>query len=136
MRKLPDRKPEPRPKPEEKPKGPVVDDCLLKYQEAKKQWEESLSAERFIKFEVDDKKVEKIVTEIKKKKAMKKKWAELEKKELEEQMAEPEEFKPRMAGRTGLPTFFFSNIVQQHCTSFQRSENRNRRVLWRSAPKA
>ena len=49
--------------------------CLLKYQEAKKLWEESLTAERFKKIEVDDKKVEKIVTEIKKKKAMKKKWS-------------------------------------------------------------
>lgn len=132
MKKLP----KDEPKPEEKPKEPSVDVCLLKYQEAKKLWEETLTAERFKKIEVDDKKVEKIVTEIKKKKAMKKKWAELEKKELEEQMVEPEEFKPRMAGRTGLPTFFFSNIVKQHCTSFQRTQNRNRRAHWSSAPKA
>lgn len=126
---------EEKPKPVEKPKQPSVDLSLQNYQEAKKLFDESLNADRYAKFEVDDKKVEKIVTEIKKKKAMKKKWAELEKKELEEEMIEPEEFKPRMAGRTGLPTFFFTNIVKQNCSSFQRSESRNRRLLWRTAPK-
>lgn len=52
------------------------------------------------------------------KKHKKKKKAVVEEESTE--ILEEAEFRPKMAGRTGLPTFFFSNLVQQNKSVFAK----------------
>lgn len=100
------------------------DQIIQNYKEVKKLEEEELKNRS--KFDVDEKKVEVIVKCIKRKKSI----AQAKKARIEVdsdvEMEEPAEFKPKMAGKTGLPTFFFSNLVKQNRSAFQKADARNR----------
>jgi hypothetical protein len=129
---LKERGEEPKPQVEEQPK--VVDDPVLEqYKEMKKIFEFQLV--NYSKFDVIEKKVEEVVKRMK----VKKKLAIAKKARMEEDeihIPDPEEFKPKMAGKTGLPSFFFSNVVKQNRSAFQKSDARNRMVKFKSfAPK-
>lgn len=107
-----------------------IDELLKKYQETKKLDIENSVLINYSKFDVDEKKVEKIVKQLKtkKQKVLKAKKARMEQAryEVEMDIEEPEEFKPKMAGQTGLPSFFFSNVVKQNRSAFQKADARNR----------
>lgn len=62
------------------------------------------------------------------KKTVKKKVKKAKKPRIDEDpvIEDPEDFKPSMAGSTGLPIFFFSNLVKENCSAFKESEARNR----------
>lgn len=102
---------------------PPLDRILEEYKEIKKIFEDS-SLVNYSKFDVDEKKVESAVERIRKKKELKKKWAEMD--ELEAKMEDPDVFKPKMAGKTKMPTFFFSNLVKKNRSTFQDALSRNK----------
>lgn len=109
-----------------------IDELLQKYKETKKLDIENSVLINYSKFDVDEKKVEKIVKQLKtkKQKVQKAKKARIEQSrfEVEMEIDETEEFKPKMAGQTGLPSFFFSNLVKQNRSAFQKADARNRMV--------
>lgn len=108
------------------PKPNPVDITLQQYKETKKLSEGETELVNYSKLDVDETKVELIVNRIRRKKKLVKEWAQLEKKELEVEQQEPQYFKPRMAGKTGLPVFFFSNLVSQSRSCFLKADTRNR----------
>lgn len=110
------------------------DQLIENYKAAKKLDEENSVLINYSKIEVDEKKVEIIVKQIKKKKKniQRAKKARVEE-EKDCEMEEPAEFNPRMAGRTGLPLFFFNNLVKQNRSAFQKAEARNR-MLYKIFP--
>lgn len=114
------------------PNAPKFEEMLVEYQESKKTDDTHLLS-NYAKFDVDQKKVEQIVKvlKIKKKHALAKKARMLE----DETVEDSEEFKPKMAGKTGLPTFFFSNLVTQHSSSFVKADSRNRMTFKAPKPK-
>lgn len=79
------------------------------------------------KFSVDEEKVEKIVNQIRRKKSLK----------LEEYREDVEvhdngsEFRPKLAGKTGLPVFFFKNLVNENRSAFLQPDacKRNRKLV-------
>lgn len=117
------------PKPVEQPEPDPIEVTLQKYKETKKLGEENFRLVNYSKFDVDEKKVEKIVNRMRRTKKLKKKWAQLEQEEQEAEIEEPPEFNPRMAGKTGLPIFFFDNVVHQNRSAFQRADYRSNRLL-------
>lgn len=85
------------------------------------------------KLAVDEKKVEKIVEGLRRKKISKAKIARVE----DTFGYESEDlggFKPKMAGNTKMPAFFFSNLVKQNQSVFQKAEARNRMQFRKVAP--
>lgn len=103
-----------------------VEDILQKYKETKKLCEEESPLVNYSKFDVDEKKVEKVVKQMRlKKKHQKAKKARIEQ-DLNYVVEDSEEFKPRMAGKTGLPHFFFTNLVTENRSAFQKADARNR----------
>lgn len=125
---------EPKPKVvEEQPR--VVDDPVYEqYKEMKKEFEFQFQLVNYSKFDVIEKKVEEVVKRIKvKKKLAKAKKARIEEDEFH--IPDSEEFKPKMAGKTGLPSFFFSNVVKQTRSAFQKTDARNRMWFKSFAPK-
>lgn len=95
---------------------PPIDRILQQYQEIKKLFEDS-SLINYSKFDVDEKKVESVVERLRKKKELKAKWAKMD--ELEAKVEDPDEFKPKMAGKTKMPTFFFSDLVKKNRSNIQ-----------------
>lgn len=115
------------------PEAPNFEEMMKEYQERRKADEEEILI-NYSKLEVDEKKVEQVVKRIKlKKKHEKAKKARMEEDEMV--VEDSEEFRPRMAGKTGLPTFFFSNLVTHNRTSFVKAEARNRMNFKKFAPK-
>lgn len=115
-------------KPVEQPETWSLDKILQQYKEAVKFGAEDSGLRNCSKFDVDQKKVEVIVARMRRKKKLEKaRQARLEEDEF--YIEDPKEFQPRMAGKTGLPVFFFSNIVQQNRSAFQNAVNRNRMIL-------
>lgn len=100
-----------------------VDITLEKYSEIRK-LEPKSELVNYSKLDVD---IKKNVIKLKKKKKVKKS----KKPRIEEEpvIEDPEEFKPPMAGSTGLPVFFFSDLVKQNCSAFKESEKRNRMMF-------
>lgn len=99
-----------------------VDLTLEKYSEIKK-LEPKSELVNYSKLDcVVEKK--KLVKKLVKKKVKKSKKPRVEDPEIV--IEDAEEFKPPMAGSTGLPVFFFSNLVKQNCSAFKESETRNR----------
>lgn len=117
----------PPPKVEETPTWDF-EDVIKKYKEIKEMdQEEESKLQNLSKFEVVEEKVEVIVKGIKRKKKLVEYKKTLKKNlEMEDEVEDPEVFKPKMAGKTGLPTFFFSNLVKQNRSAFQKAEARNR----------
>lgn len=113
-------------KPEPKPvfarEQTNVDLTLEKYYESKK-LEPKTEIVNYSK--LDDEVRKKVVKKIVRKKVKKIKKPRIEE-DLELRIEDSEEFKPSMAGSTGLPVFFFSNLVKENCTAFKESEARNR----------
>lgn len=104
-----------------------IDDICQRYKETKKLDEEGQVLKNYSKFDVDEKKVELIVNRIKRKKKIDKaKKARRLEQDFGIDIEEPEEFKPPMAGQTGLPKFFFNNLVNQNRSAFQKADARNR----------
>lgn len=95
---------------------PPIDRILQQYQEIKKLFEDS-SLINYSKFDVDEKKVESVVERLRKKKELKAKWAKMD--ELEAKGEDPDEFKTKMAGKTKMPTFFFSDLVKKNRSNIQ-----------------
>jgi hypothetical protein len=100
----------------------VLAKFMEQYNEVKKFEKENLITN------IQIKNVEETVTEtiVKKKKNRRRK----KKKVIEEQdeiILKDAEFKPQLAGNTGLPTFFFSNLVKQNCTALQAAQARHKR---------
>ena len=119
-------------KPKE-PDTPCFEEMMRVYQEQRKADEEEM-LRNYSKLEVDEKKVEQVVKRIKlKKKHEKAKKARMEEDEMV--IEDSKEFKPRMAGKTGLPSFFFSNLVNQNRNSFVKAEARNRMNFKKFTPK-
>lgn len=115
------------------PDSPSFEEMMKVYQEQRKADEEEM-LQNYSKLEVDEKKVEQVVKRIKlKKKHEKAKKARMEEDEMV--IEDSEEFKPRMAGKTGLPSFFFSNLVTQNRNSFAKAEARNRMNFKKFSPK-
>lgn len=117
----------PPPKPVEPTPTWDFNDVIEKYKEIK-QLDEDTGLKNLSKFDVDEKKVEVIVKRLKSKKKI-----EIAKKARLEadpycEIEDPEEFRPKMAGQTGLPTFFFSNLVKQNRSAFQKADARNRMI--------
>lgn len=105
-----------------------IDATLQKYKESKMLEEESPTLINYSKFDVDEKKVELVVKTMRlRKKHQKAKKARLEE-DLNYIIEDSKEFQPRMAGKTGLPHFFFSNLVTQNRTAFQKADARNRMI--------
>lgn len=78
------------------------------------------------KFSVDAKKVEKILKQMRRRKSLK-----IEEYREEDKVQDNGEFRPKLAGKTGLPVFFFKNLVNQNLSAFQKfdARNRNRKFL-------
>lgn len=107
----------------EEPRVPPVDKVLEEYKQTKKLFEET-SLVNFSKFDVVEAKVNIIVEKIKRKKELKEQWKKMD--ELAAKIEDPDVFKPKMAGKTKMPAFFFSNLVKQNRSSFQESLERNK----------
>jgi hypothetical protein len=119
-----------KPKP---PDMPSFEEMMKEYQERRKADEEEM-LRNYSKLEVDEKKVEQVVKRMK----LKKKHAKAKKARMEEDemvIEDSDEFRPKMAGKTGLPTFFFSNLVTQNRSSFVKAEARNRMNFKKFTPK-
>lgn len=109
-----------------------VDDILRRYKEIKSMFAET-PLHNVTKLAVDEKKVEKIVEGLRRKKISKAKIARVE----DTFGYESEDlggFKPKMAGNTKMPAFFFSNLVKQNQSVFQKAEARNRMQFRKVAP--
>lgn len=114
------------------PEAPNFEEMMREYQERRKADEEEILV-NYAKLEVDEKKVEQVVKRIRlKKKHEKAKKARLEEDEIVE---DSDEFRPKMAGKTGLPSFFFSNLVTQNRSSFAKADARNRMNFKKFTPK-
>lgn len=107
-------------KPDVQPIAPI-DQILQQYRDIKKLFEPLVN---YSKFDVDDKKVESVVERLRRKKELKAEWAKMD--EIEAKIEDPDEFKPKMAGKTKMPTFFFSNLVKKNRSSFQDALARNK----------
>lgn len=121
---------------ENKPKDPAApkfEEIMKEYQERRKADEAQILI-NYSKLDVDEKKVEQVVKRIK----LKKKHAKMKKARMEEDevvIEDAEEFRPKMAGKTGLPTFFFSNLVTKNSSSFAKADARNRMNFKKFTPK-
>lgn len=125
-------KPKPEPEKVEEPKLPDFDKFMKEYYESRK-----FDKENFFPNKVNNSSTEKVYfhennnnnnTEVKKKPRRRRK-AKKKAENLEEEIILNEaEFKPQMAGSTGLPKFFFSNIVKQNSSALQEAQARHRMV--------
>lgn len=97
----------------------TVDLDIQRYNETKKVGLEEELPNKVV-FSVDKEKLEKIITQMRRKKSLKIE----EYREDEELPHDISEFRPKLAGKTGLPTFFFSNVVKQNRSAFQKSDAR------------
>lgn len=115
------------------PETPKFEEIMVEYQEQRKADKEQILV-NYSKFDVDEKKVEQVVKRLK----LKKKHEKAKKARMEEDEAvieDAEEFRPRMAGKTGLPTFFFSNLVTQNLSTFVKADALNRMTFKKFTPK-
>lgn len=94
---------------------PVVDEVLTQYQQIR---EEDKSNNVILELVPIPKKKKK-----KRRKVIKKKKVVVKDDEIEE----VEEFQPKMAGKTGLPSFFFHKIVESSKNIFQTEDRKNSR---------
>ena len=88
--------------------------------------EEEIISSNKAKFSVDEEKVEKILKQMRKKKSLK-----IEEYREEEKIKEnSSEFRPKLAGKTGLPVFFFKNLVNQNRSAFIKTDGfkQNRKI--------
>lgn len=125
-------------KPKPEPKKPADDDgfklCFEKfmqeYAEYKKFEKENLNVLFALKNDVSHKNDEepKVDTAEKKKKTKRRKKPKKTKNEETEieVVLNETEFKPQMAGSTGLPSFFFSNLVNQNRAALQEAQAKNK----------
>lgn len=114
------------------PVADLVESTMKQYKELKTLFAET-TLQSVSKFDVDEKKVEKIVEALKRKKISKAKIARVE----DTFGYESEDlggFKPKMAGNTKMPAFFFSNLVKQNQSAFQKADARNRMQFRKVAP--
>lgn len=125
-------KPEPKEEPKEEQKMPSFEDFMKEYYESRKQEKENL-----ISFNVSCQHDREVSTEERKdvyspeqvKKKTKRRRKPKKKSDVPEEeiiLLDDAEFKPQLAGRTGLPTFFFSNIVKQNSTALQEAQAKHR----------
>ena len=108
------------------PEPTSVDLILEKYSEIRKLEPKS----ELVNYSKLDGDVKKKVKKVVKKKVKKSKKARIEEDPVIE---DPEEFKPSMAGSTGMPVFFFSNLVKESCSAFKESAARNR-MMYKTFP--
>lgn len=109
-----------------------VEATMKKYKELKSLFAET-TLQSVSKFDVDEKKVEKIVEALKRKKISKAKIARVEDK-FGYESEDLGGFKPKMAGNTKMPAFFFSNLVKQNQSAFLKADTRNRMQFRKVAP--
>lgn len=117
------KEPTPEPKVEEK-----VDESIEKTLQDYKEWKKQ--EETRPKFAVDTKKVDEMTKKIKRRKVIARRRQEM-REETEKLLGftpidEPSPFKPRMAGKTGMPEFFFSNLVKQNAKAFAEQNSKNK----------
>lgn len=103
---------------------------LEKALEEYKEWKKQEELERTQIFEIDEKKATEIVQKIRRRKRIAKRKQEIaeETKALlgYEPIDEPAPFRPKMAGKTGMPSFFFSNVVRQNKKVFVEHIDKNK----------
>jgi hypothetical protein len=127
-----------KPKPEPKPSslmdlpGPEklnFDEIIEKYREIQKFDKENFVQPCRYNFNICEKQQEEPFIKVqKKKKVRKSKKKKVVEDELEDDiLLEDAEFKPQMAGRTGLPVFFFNNLVKANRSALQEAHARNQR---------
>lgn len=106
------------PTPEPVPAVTEVDESIQKSLQEYKEWKK----EEKPKFVVDDKKVVKMAKLIRGRKVIAQRRKEVREETTlllgYEPIDEPPPFRPKMAGSTGMPSFFFSNLVQQNKKAF------------------
>lgn len=127
MEEIGEKTPKSEPLPE--PPKPNFDEIIKQYNEIKKLDEENITIRNAVKIEIDEQKVEQIVRKIKYQKAKKKKRTKkykLEEESIDDILDDTDVFKPKMAGKTGLPSFFFSNLVSGNRSTFQKAQACNR----------
>lgn len=125
LREIEETKPKsPTPEPEQV-EDTVLDKALEEYKEWKKQ--EDLENAKFV---IDEKKVAKTAFIIRRQKKIEKRKQEMEEETRAllgyEPIDEPPPFKPKMAGKTGMPSFFFSNLVTQNKKAFASHVDKNK----------
>lgn len=116
---------------EEEKKKPMtvqmeIEITLQKYKETKKMDIESSALINYSKFDVVEKKVEQVVKQMKLKKKHKKAKKARMVEDLNYVIEDSEDFKPRMAGKTGMAHFFLSDVVTQNRIAFQKADARNK----------
>lgn len=117
-------KPEPQKEPEPKQEILNFDKIMESYLEVKKYEKENLMLNNVIQISVvEGNKNDETKKKKKIKRRKKKKIVEEEENEI---LLDDVEFKPQMAGNTGLPSIFFNNLVKQHKTAIQAEQARNR----------
>jgi predicted metal-dependent hydrolase len=102
-----------------------LEKALQEYKEWKRQ--EELEQTRFI---IDEKKVQETALKIRRRKRIAKRKQEIKEETKAllgyEPIDEPTPFRPKMAGKTGMPSFFFSNVVKQNAKAFVNHIDKNK----------
>lgn len=108
----------------------VVDENIEKTLQEYKEWKKQEEPETLKKFDVDDKKVVEMAKLIKRRKVIARRRKEMREETREllgyDPIEEPPPFKPKMAGRTGMPSFFFSNLVKQNAKAFIEQSSKHK----------
>lgn len=124
----------------EKPKTPEPDPLEEQQKEEQlkleralqeyKEWKRQEEIDRATIFDLDEQKAQAIALKIRRRKRIEKRKQEI----AEETKAllgfdpidEPPPFRPKMAGKTGMPSFFFSNVVKQSKKAFFEHIDKNK----------
>lgn len=107
-----------------------VEESIEKTLQEYKEWKKQVVPETLSKFAVDDKKVKETVQKIKRRKVIARRRQEMREETQVllgfESVDEPSPFRPKMAGKTGMPEFFFSNLVRQNTKAFAEQNSKNK----------
>lgn len=108
----------------------IVDENIQKSLQEYKEWKKEEVPEVLGKFDVNEQKVIEMAKLIHRRKVIARRRKEMREETTQllgyEPIDEPPPFRPKMAGRTGMPEFFFSNLVSQNKKAFANHSEKHK----------